>query len=152
VTAVLLAGLGADVCKLIIARARPRSFDLNTASIWDTFGRLFPIDTIQSHGQGFPSAHTATAAAFAVMLAWAYPRGRWLFAALAVMVALQRVETCAHFLSDTLVGGAIGWAAGAHMLHPQACFGRIARLEAWLARKFSPAPSADAAGPVRRAA
>lgn len=137
VTAVVLAGLAADVCKLILARTRPRSFDMHSSSIWESFGPLFPINTIQSTGQSFPSAHTATAVAFAVMMAWAYPRGRWLFTALAVMVGLQRVETSAHFLSDTFVGGAIGWAAGMHMLHPNACFGWTAQVERWLHRKFT---------------
>lgn len=152
-TAVLLAGLGADLFKLVLGRSRPRSFDLAGGTIWETFGPLFPIDTIQSAGQGFPSAHTATGVAFAIALGWAYPRAKWLFIVLAVFVGLQRVDTCAHFLSDTLVGAAVGLVAGAHMLHPEACFGWTARVEAWLARKYGPQRAvADAPNTQRRAA
>ncbi len=135
ITAVVLAGLGADLGKIIVSRTRPRSFHLYDTHVWETFGNWFPIGKIEAVGQSFPSAHTATAVALAVGLAWAYPRGRTLFAALAVLVAVQRIESCAHFLSDTLVGAAVGWIAVVHALHPRAVFGTIARLEQWLLRK-----------------
>jgi membrane-associated phospholipid phosphatase len=61
----------------------------------------------------------------AVALGWLYPRGRWLFAAFAVMVACQRMEGGAHYLSDTLVGAAIG------CLVATACVKR-----GWLAAQF----------------
>jgi undecaprenyl-diphosphatase len=58
--------------------------------------------------QAFPSAHTATAFGLAIGLTWLYPRGRWLFATFAVLVACQRIQSGAHFLSDTFFGAALG--------------------------------------------
>jgi membrane-associated phospholipid phosphatase len=58
--------------------------------------------------QGFPSSHTATAAGLAIVLAYFYPRGRWLFPALVVLVAGQRLIDQFHFLSDTFWGAAVG--------------------------------------------
>jgi undecaprenyl-diphosphatase len=63
--------------------------------------------------QSFPSGHAATAAGLAVALAVLYPRGRWLFAVLAVLAALQRVEVQSHFPSDVLAGAALGCLTGA---------------------------------------
>jgi membrane-associated phospholipid phosphatase len=65
-----------------------------------------------SKNQSFPSAHTATAFALATALALHFPRGRRLFPAIAFLVALQRVETGAHYLSDALCGAALGLTVG----------------------------------------
>ena len=75
----------------------------------------------------FPSSHAANAAA----IAWIFSR-RWrllapLFWALALTVAWSRVYLNRHYLSDVVVGLAIGAACG--WLAP--------RLSAWLARAFS---------------
>lgn len=148
VAAVVLAGLSADLFKLVLGRTRPRNFDLAHGEILETFGPMFPIGTISSAGQSFPSAHTATAVALAVALCWAYPRGRALFVALAAMVALQRVETSAHFLSDTFFGAAIGFTAGCHAIDPRAFFGWTKPLEVAIERKHGqPAPGE---GPEQR--
>lgn len=112
------AGLLANVLKLVVARQRPHAFFQGTESatrgVWDTFLGVLPHASNQfadagSHTiQSFPSAHTATAVAFAFALAWRYPRGKWLFAALAILAAFQRIAVGAHYLSDTLVGAAVG--------------------------------------------
>lgn len=114
---VLAAGLSADIVKFFIARLRPRSFPgeglLNVQSVWDTFYGWLPFlqsgaTAVGSKYQSFPSAHTATGVAFAVALTRMYPRGWWWFAGLAAAVALQRVETGAHYVSDTCFGATIG--------------------------------------------
>ncbi|MES2791619.1 MAG: phosphatase PAP2 family protein [Planctomycetota bacterium] len=114
---VLAAGLTADVVKFFIARLRPRSFPgeglFNVASVADTFHGWLPFlqsgaVAVGSKYQSFPSAHTATGAAFAVALTRMYPLGWWWFSFLAAMVALQRVETGAHYVSDTCFGAAVG--------------------------------------------
>ncbi len=98
-------GMMANLLKLTIHRFRPRDFDLTNATVWATF---------RSEGadfkgmQSMPSAHTATAAGLAVMLSTIYPRGRWYFAALAILVGIQRVVTSAHFPSDVCAGAAVG--------------------------------------------
>lgn len=111
------AGLAANALKLIVARQRPHAFLQQavaaTRGVGDTFLGLLPHASQQfpepgSHTiQSFPSAHTATAVAFAFALSWRYPRGKWLFAAFAMLAAFQRIVVGAHYLSDTLVGAAV---------------------------------------------
>lgn len=107
-------GLSADVLKLIWARARPYHFfegiegDLSL-TVFDTFRGWFPLLSGGSRLQGCPSAHTAFVTGFCVALSQFFPRGRVLFAVVASLVALQRIEGGAHFLSDTLWGGAVGY-------------------------------------------
>lgn len=101
------AGLAADVVKLTVERTRPCAFGFE-GTIWDTFVRAFPLAGAGAGGQSFPSAHTATAVAFAAALAWQYPRGRLFFFSLAALVAVQRVTGGAHFVSDAFCGAVIG--------------------------------------------
>lgn len=117
VCSVLAAGLGADVVKLCLARTRPRSYPgtglLDLASVSETFQGMFPFFQsgtllINSKFQSFPSAHSATGAALAISLTRLYPHAGWWFGFLAAAVALQRIETGAHYLSDTCFGAAIG--------------------------------------------
>jgi membrane-associated phospholipid phosphatase len=127
-TMALGAGLAADIGKLLIVRTRPREFDFASGNVWATFVRWLPLRAGPSGDQSFPSAHTATAFALAVGLAWLYPRGRWLFATMAFLVACQRVEAGAHYVSDVLFGAALGLvvAAGCLAFKPLA-----ARFDHW---------------------
>ena len=107
------AGLAANCFKLMVARIRPRAFDFSSVnSVWDTFAGLAPFGEGGSRLQSFPSAHTATAVGLAIALAWLYPRGRWLFAFFAFLVACYRIQTSAHFPSDVLFGAALGLLVG----------------------------------------
>lgn len=106
-TAALGSGLLANVFKLMIARTRPRHFDLQADAL-DSFAGWFPLLGNTSWDQGFPSSHAATAAGLAIALACLYPRGRWLFPGMAVLGGMQRVLAEAHFLSDVLWGAAVG--------------------------------------------
>ena len=98
-------GMMANLLKLSIHRFRPRDFDLTNATVWDTF-RVGDGDFKRM--QSMPSAHTATAVGLAIVLSAIYPRGRWYFTALAVLVGLQRIATSAHFPSDVFAGAAVG--------------------------------------------
>ena len=118
------AGVTANGVKMLIARTRPRFFDFEE-SVAATFNGWFPLGSGGAPWQSFPSAHVATAVGLAVALAWLYPRGRWAFATLAVMVGCQRMHSQSHYLSDVLVGAAVGLAVG------RACLG-----PGWLARQF----------------
>jgi membrane-associated phospholipid phosphatase len=110
-----LAGLCANGLKLLVQRTRPHfdSFGDLPESVWSTFGHWLPLTSAGSGGQSFPSGHTATAAALAAALVWLYPRGRWLFPSLAVLVGCQRVASGAHWTSDVLLGAAVGCLAAA---------------------------------------
>jgi len=112
------AGLLADGLKLIVARLRPGAADSSGAT--ETFLAWLPLLKLDHLGhpygyalQSFPSAHAATAVGLAIALAALYPRGRWLFASLALLACFQRIESQAHFASDVLAGTAIGCAVGA---------------------------------------
>jgi membrane-associated phospholipid phosphatase len=106
-----VASLLANVLKMVVARTRPGSFGFQSSDFADTFGQWLPLLSTGSPLQSFPSAHTASATALAVTLSWLYPRGRWLFAFLAVLVGMQRIQGAAHFLSDVAFGAAAGWLA-----------------------------------------
>jgi len=100
------AGGLADGIKLFVSRWRPSSANLSN-HFSDTF--IHGSSTVRGYAvQSFPSSHAATAAGLAAALALLYPRGRWLFAAFAVLAGLQRIEAQAHFASDVLAGAAIG--------------------------------------------
>jgi membrane-associated phospholipid phosphatase len=101
-------GLVVDIVKLIIHRTRPRDFDL-TGTVWETFTRESNAGISM---QSFPSAHTATAFGLAVMLASLFPRCRWLFLIMAMLVGMQRIVSSAHFPSDVFAGAAVGWFVG----------------------------------------
>jgi len=100
------AGLSANIIKLMLARSRPRAFEFELPT---TFGELFPFGSNSSGMQSFPSAHTASAFGFAAMMSWAFPKGRPVFIFFAVLVAMQRVTTAAHFPSDVCFGAVLGW-------------------------------------------
>jgi membrane-associated phospholipid phosphatase len=109
VAAALGAGLTADLVKLLVGRVRPNHCDFAVVDRGlDTFGNWFPLATNSSWEQGFPSSHMATAAGLAIVLAAFYPRGRWLFPALAAMAGAQRVLHQSHFASDVFWGAAVG--------------------------------------------
>jgi membrane-associated phospholipid phosphatase len=133
ILASLGAGLAANIGKLLIARVRPHHFDFS-GSIADSFIGWLPLASGPSFEQGCPSAHTAAAAGLAIGLARLYPRGRVWFACLAVLAASQRIESGAHFLSDTLWGAALGVAV-ANVVMAMPSLGWLGnRLERWLGR------------------
>lgn len=103
------AGMAANLGKLLVARWRPRAFTFEEADgVASTFTGFCQFLSGSSDVQSFPSAHSATAIGLAFALAWLVPRARWYFFLLAGMVMLQRIESSAHWPSDTLFGAAIG--------------------------------------------
>ena len=106
------AGLCAQLAKNLLPRVRPNVCDLST-SVWQTFLAGGGQDYAQLHQlagrdiHSYPSGHSATAVGLAFGLAWLYPRGRWLFAFFAALAVMQRIESGAHFVSDTFAGAAI---------------------------------------------
>jgi len=109
--AALLAGGVCALLKHLVVRVRPRDMGLNLTSVWETWVEPATRTTSTSI-QSFPSGHTGTAVALAVVLGQLYPRARGFFWMLAVLVALGRIMSCAHFPSDVLGGAAVGWLIG----------------------------------------
>lgn len=130
-------GMAANLAKFVFVRTRPRGFDLATTDVWLTFHGWLPPWQRASVNESFPSAHTATAVAFAVALACLYPQARKFLFGLAALVGLQRVVAGAHYLSDVCCGAAVGWLAACAIL-------KLPGSVAWLERLRRQA--ADAAG------
>lgn len=100
-----LAGLAAEVLKIVIRRERPALHD-------GAYGfRPWSERTWSGAGLAFPSSHTAVAFGGAAMLALLFPRARWVGYVLATGCALTRIFAGAHFVSDTVLGAALGWLA-----------------------------------------
>lgn len=110
--AAICSGLSSQAIKVFVSRTRPRDLPHDIMSYADTFQWPFQMTLENVRIRSLPSSHTASAVGLAVALAWCFPRGRWLFAGLATLVAVQRVEIRAHFPSDVLFGGALGWCVG----------------------------------------
>ena len=118
-TTAFAGGIMANLIKeTLVDRIRPRAADLATAaSSLATFGDSIAANIIShSDANSFPSGHAAVAAGFAAALSWKYPRGAWLFVALATAAAAQRVASSAHYPSDVLLGAAVGLVGAALLL------------------------------------
>lgn len=112
---IAVGGVAGYVVKQLTCRARPRvmrSREMAPAGIGlASFFSEWPCLT-RSRYQSFPSGHANTAFALASALIAAAPgrRRRWL--GVAAGVAASRLLVNAHFLSDVLAGGLLGWTAG----------------------------------------
>jgi membrane-associated phospholipid phosphatase len=87
--------------KELVDRARPAHAGVDVSPAVSTPG-----------DPSFPSGHTMTAFAAAVVVGAFYPRLRWLLLGLATLVGLSRVYLGVHFLADVLAGAAAGVAIG----------------------------------------
>jgi membrane-associated phospholipid phosphatase len=100
--AVVLGSLSVQVLKLAAGRERP-----NATTSPSRFGR---------GGVSFPSGHTTVAFAAAQVLADELPSDKWGWRALAyglaAATAYARLDSNAHWLSDTVAGAALGMATG----------------------------------------
>jgi membrane-associated phospholipid phosphatase len=99
--AAALATLAVTGLKDFFERARPPVADPSL----DAIG-VIPAST------SFPSGHAATAFAAAVAVGLLYPRLRKPLLALAALIALSRVYLGVHFVTDIVVGSALGAAIG----------------------------------------
>jgi undecaprenyl-diphosphatase len=92
-----LAGLAAELLKIILRRERPLPHD------GEYVFRSFSERPLSSGGLALPSSHTMVAFGAAAMLAYLFPRARWVWFGLAAACGLTRVLARAHFLSDVVV-------------------------------------------------
>lgn len=104
----VLAGIGAEVLKLVIGRERPtRLVEGEFVEQIYTFKPVLGAFT-DSSNLGMPSSHAAVAFAGAVATALVMPTQRGLMLSLAGLCALSRIIASAHTLSDVVVGALLG--------------------------------------------
>ena len=134
-------GMIANAGKIIVARWRPNA-DFRPEGIGDSFigwlPLLSPADLPGPWNRGmqsFPSGHSATAVGLALALSIFYPKGTWWFLVLAGLAMFQRIESRAHYLSDTLAGAAVACLVTALLLHSR-------WLERWLRKLETRKPEA----------
>jgi membrane-associated phospholipid phosphatase len=99
--AVAISGILVDIIKIIAARLRPTMFlehDLY-GFVWFKLGSEF---------NSFPSGHSATAFALCIGLTLLYPRYKYPFLLIGVLIVMSRIILTFHYLSDTLIGALIG--------------------------------------------
>jgi membrane-associated phospholipid phosphatase len=128
-------GLLANVGKLLVARARPKAylrehFGQFAGNILDSFQGWLPLVKLGYAGQSFPSGHTATAVALAIVLSRRWPQGTWAFAMLAGMSAMQRLVFGHHYVSDCLWGASLACFVATVFYHPQVLGQWFERFEA----------------------
>ena len=101
--AVAVAGIGVLILKHYISRPRPR---MNLAWL-DTFG-----PSLTSGIDAFPSGHSATTFAVAVVLARAVPRMKGFIYFFATFIGLFRVVGASHYPTDIIAGAMFGIIVG----------------------------------------
>lgn len=109
----VMPGIIVNIIKGCVGRMRPNyvlTLPDFSGEILDTFQGWFLLWFGGSKLQSFPSGHTAFVAGFCLSLWARFPRAGWLFCTVAVLVALQRIEGAAHFVSDTIWGAAVAYA------------------------------------------
>jgi membrane-associated phospholipid phosphatase len=62
----------------------------------------------RAQAMGFPSGHTLLAFATATILGRCFPRFRYLFYLLAVIVGIERIAEYTHYFSDVVAGAGLG--------------------------------------------
>ncbi len=98
-----LAGIGAEVLKIVIRRQRP------SAGEAEYLFRAWSDETFATAGLGAPSSHATVAFAAAFVLCRLYPRASPIWLLLAVGCALTRVLHQVHFVSDVVLGGILAY-------------------------------------------
>lgn len=101
--ALVSAGLLSQVVKHLVGRPRPRLWSQGVSH----FG-----PSLTSGLDSFPSGHTATSMAAAMVLSYYYPKAAPLFMFGAAFVSVARLIGGSHFPLDVLGGVALGLAVG----------------------------------------
>lgn len=98
-----LAGALVQIIKHTVGRPRPRYAH---QEIWQ-WG-----PSLEGGFDAFPSGHSTASFAVATVLAWHFPRWKWVWYSSAIFVAWSRVVKGSHFPSDVLTGALIGYLVG----------------------------------------
>ncbi|HXV12643.1 MAG TPA: phosphatase PAP2 family protein [Candidatus Krumholzibacteria bacterium] len=109
--ALVTSGVWTSLLKYASGRERPREMQEAVAD-WTGPGGAFADDDTRGGHASFPSGHATGIWAAATVLAHQYPQGRVVPIAAygtAAAISYSRMVVGAHFLSDVVVGGLIGY-------------------------------------------
>lgn len=100
-SSVAISGIFVDIVKIIVGRLRPDMlFEHNLYGlVWFKIGSEF---------NSLPSGHSATAFALCMGLTLLFPKYKYLYIFIAILVVMSRVVLNFHYLSDTIIGGLSG--------------------------------------------
>jgi membrane-associated phospholipid phosphatase len=96
-TAIAASGLITDLIKWLMGRWRPKAYFDQQIYGFGLFGSGYEQTS-------FPSGHATTVWALSLSLAVIFPRYRFLWYGLAIIVSISRMVVGAHYLSDILAG------------------------------------------------
>ena len=99
--AVAGSSINVGIIKRVVGRARPY-VELPPE------GSPFTWFVLNDDLQSFPSGHADTFLSVATVMSWLWPRWRWPILIAGVVGAFSRVVLHVHYVSDVMVGGAIG--------------------------------------------
>lgn len=105
-----LAGVQALLAAAVVSRAGKLVFREERPQVEPNQKIYFSNRVVQA--DAMPSGHTMSAFATAAVLASEYPKASPVFFALATWVALARVQESTHWISDCVVGAALGLLIG----------------------------------------
>jgi len=97
-----LPSFAATLLKRLIGRARPEEWSPDAPL------SFVPLNWNAYSFQGFPSGHTTTAFAFALTVAFLWPRALWPMLTIAALIAVSRVVLGEHYPTDVTAGSALG--------------------------------------------
>lgn len=99
--AIAVSGLVTNGIKWVMGRWRPRLYLSEGLYGFGFFGQGYDQTS-------FPSGHATTICSLAVALYFIWPRFRWLWVTVALLVCVSRVVIGAHYPSDVLMGAYVG--------------------------------------------
>ena len=109
--------------KIVFGRARP-------ISGWPATTSGFGSSAYSAKFASFPSGHTTTSMAAALVFSALLPRGKYWFLLIASLIGLSRIVLDVHYLSDVIAGALLGAAVAFWV-------GKWLEKQGWLPRRTS---------------
>ena len=113
---IVFGGKKGRITALLIVLVITLSDQLSSSVIKPLVARIRPCFTVenarliihQSHSKSFPSSHAANMSAAALLFSVYYPRFKWIFISIAILVAYSRIYVGVHYPADILAGAVLG--------------------------------------------